>query len=87
MERELNSVFNDGDTLLRVIERPDYDPRIDTGLTPFNGTMVPITPELYNACLKCFYFRKPYCKTLPIRGECSSRNREDEKRVIFIKIN
>jgi hypothetical protein len=87
VERPINDFFAHGSVLLKVIERPTYNPEIDIGiLVDAQGKRTQITEENYNACYKCFYFRKSYCKTLPIRGECSDRNREDEKKVIFIQI-
>jgi len=87
LERPINDCFAHENILLQVIERPVYNPEIDIGvLVDTQGKRTQITKENYNACYKCFYFKKSYCKTLPIRGECSDRNRIDEKKVIFIQI-
>jgi hypothetical protein len=71
-ERDVGSTFDDNGRILLVVARPEYDPNNDRG-----------TPEEYNACTKCFYFKRSYPKTLPIHGECSNRNRSDETKVIF----
>lgn len=83
MTRELNSRFLDGSNVLQVSLRPAYNPEIDIGFYLSNGKKIPITESIYNACTKCFYFRKSYCATLPIRGECSDRHRDDKNKVIF----
>jgi hypothetical protein len=87
LTRKLGDRFKDGTHTLLVVPRPSYDPLIDTGTMLFNNTQVPVTEDNFNACTKCFYFKKSYCKTLPIRGECSDKNRADEIKAIFIKIN
>lgn len=83
VERPIGDVFADGDDFIMVIERPDYNPKVDTGKMLFNNIYVKITEDNYNACTKCYYFKKSYCKTLPLRGECSNKNRADKTKVIF----
>lgn len=87
LTRRIGDCFKDGAHRIIVVERPSYDPLIDTGTMLYNNIQVPVTAENFNACTKCFYFKKSYCKTLPLRGECSDKNRSDGIKTIFVKIN